>query len=236
MRRRRRRLAWLVTVVVLALATAATRAWLRGEDAGILWLAALASSLALYGVWRPASWSSLARGLGLILSGPAVSWFTVMALRTWVPSDGPFLSAYGVLRELAHSPAFYLPLAFTVSWSLLGLRVRRPPAGRLRDRWSYAPFLVWSLFASRDLIFYFDSGLNDMPPAAQADILWLAGWVLLTSLLTTLAATVPTLLQDRGRGEHLRLELAALLPVWVVLVDWGLLLTIFTKIWLLPAG
>lgn len=234
--RRRRLLVWLVAILATAATTGTIRALLRDESAGYLALAALASYLALYAVSKPGRWGPLARALGCVLSGPAVSAAAVLALRSWVPSRGPLLSIPGVLRELASSPVFYVPLAFTISWSLLGLRLRHPPRRRLRDRWSYAPLLVWSFFASWHLGFYFDSGMHYMPPAAQADVLWLGTWVLLISLLATLGAALPTLLQDRRRAEGLRLELLALLPVLLVLVDWGLFLSIFTTIWLKHGG
>ncbi len=138
-----------------------------------------------------------------------------------MPRDHELLSLAGVLVELSYSPVFYVPVAFGIFWSLLGLRVRPPRPPSRSDRWASAPLLVWALFADRGAEFYFTAGHFDYASRGlQLQILWVASWVLLISLLLTLATTIPTLLHDRRSHQRLGLELVALVPVLVVLVDW----------------
>ncbi len=123
------------------------------------------------------------------------------ALRAWLPRGGGILSIPGVLVELADSPVFYLSLAFAVSWSLLGLRVRAPGPRARSDRWSSLPLLVWSLLGNRHQESSSSaSGFHDFPPSA----------------------TLPTFIQDRTNRQGITIHLLALLPVAVVLVDWAM--------------
>ncbi len=231
MTRQQRLLRWLFAALASAALTAAIRASLRGERSGALWLAALVAALLLTAQWT--GWIRTARATGIVLAGPAVSVSLALALRTWVPDDSALLSFPGVLRELAHSPVFYVPLAFGVSWSLLGLRVRPPGAPSRGDRWRSTPLLVWALLASRANDFYFSSGHMDYASRGfQIQILWVASWVLLISLFSTLATTLPTWLRERRSHRPAHLALVTVLPVLLVCIDWIFFCTVLSVAWL----
>ena len=55
-------------------------------------------------------------------------------------------------------------------------------------------------------------------------------------LLVTVAATLPTLIQDRQSRRGITIDLLALLPVVVVMVDWTMFASILTTYWLRQAG
>ncbi len=227
----RRLLVWLVAIISCAAFTAALRATLRGERSGALWLVAIVSVPALWAQWR-GRWRETAAAIGILLAGPAVSVCLALTLRSWLPDDSPLLSLPGVFRELAYSPVFYLPVAFGVSWSLLGLRFRPPQASSRGDRWSFAPILVWALCANRGTEFYFLSGRFDYAHRElQQQLLGLGSWVLVISLALTLATTIPTLLQDRRSHRVPSLGLTALIPVLVALVDWVFFTAVLRIAW-----
>lgn len=228
---RRRIESWVLAIALAIGFTGCTRSLLRAERLWLVWLAVwiVLALMTLVRLERLRV-SSIGRAALVLTSGPLTAIGVVALLRS-LPDPERFGSLLGVVRELAYSPVFVLPLGFAVSWSVLAVLVREAatPAGRLG--WGAAPLMVWALAASRHLHFYvFGWSLHHTPAAVQWEIVWAGGWVAACSLAATVVASLPVLATRDRRKTMLRLETPAVFAVAGVVVEWGLVLTLWRRI------